>query len=235
MSLGFWSSLAMFAFAITGIGLHYQTGKLLDLLNGADTAIALPGHGPTIEGMLQTGREALPGAAIPRLLLSEKAGDPVFLYMRFPEDKTPAGRSFVTLNPKTGAVLSVGNSRNAPVMKAALVQYTREIHTGTLWGIPTRILAALFGFTLSILAITGPLIWITNNAPKPEAAKPSPQKLPQARSVCTAHQTPASAAHAQTPPHQTHPANSKCLSGSPAYCVARTPPSSSPATSPHRH
>jgi len=89
MSLGFWSSVAMFMFAVTGVGLHYQTGKLLDLLNSADTATSLPGHGPTIEGMLQTAREALPGAEIPRLLLSEKAGDPVFVYMRFPETRRP--------------------------------------------------------------------------------------------------------------------------------------------------
>jgi uncharacterized iron-regulated membrane protein len=166
MSLGFWSSLAMFLFAITGVGLHYQTGKLLDLLNRPENAAASTGHGPSIEGMLQTARETLPGAAVPRLLLPEKPGDPVFLYMRFPEDKTPAGRSFVTLDPKTGRVLSAGSSRTAPMMKAALVQYTREVHTGTLLGYPTRILAALFGFSLSVLAITGPLIWIAKQRAK---------------------------------------------------------------------
>lgn len=166
MSLGFWSSLAMLLFAITGVGLHYQTGKLLDLLNRPEYAAIRTGHGPSIEGMLQTARETLPGAAIPRLLLSEKAGEPVFLYMRFPEDKTPAGRSFVTLDPKTGRVLSAGSSRTTPVMQAALVQYTREVHTGTLFGYPSRILAALFGFSLSVLAITGPLIWITKQRAK---------------------------------------------------------------------
>ena len=132
LSLGFWSSVAMFGFAVTGLGLHYQTGKLLDLLNTPQNAVSIAGHGATIEGMLQTAREALPGAAIPRLLLPEKKGDPVFLYMRFPEDKTPAGRSFVTLDPKTGAVLSMGSSRNASVMETALVQWTREVHTRTL-------------------------------------------------------------------------------------------------------
>lgn len=166
MSLGFWSSAAMFAFALTGLGLHYQTGKLLDLLNRPDNATSMPGHGPSIEGMMQTAREALPDAEIPRLLLSEKAGDPVFLYMRFPEDKTTSGRSFVTFNPKTGDVLSVGSSRTAPVLKSALVQYTREIHTGTLFGFPTRILAALLGFSLALLAFTGPLIWINKQRAK---------------------------------------------------------------------
>lgn len=166
MSLGFWSSVAMLAFALTGLGLHYQTGKLLDLLTRQADAASMPGHGTSIEAMMQTAREALPGAEIPRLLLPEKSGDPVFFYMRFPEDKTPAGRSFVTLNAKTGAVLSVGSSRTAPVLQSALVQYTREIHTGTLFGMATRILAALLGFSLSILALTGPLIWINKQRAK---------------------------------------------------------------------
>lgn len=159
MSVGFWSSLAMFGFAITGLGLHYQTGKLLDLLNNPSTVTSLPGHGTTIEGMLQTAREALPGAEIPRMLLAEKKGDPVFLYMRFPEDKTPAGRSFVTLNPKTGAVLSVGSSRTAPLLQTALVQWTREFHTGTILGTPTKILVVCLALGLVLLSVTGPLIW----------------------------------------------------------------------------
>src|ERR1019366_165531 len=160
LSVGFWSSLAMFGFAVTGLGLHYQTGKLLDLLNTPKAAITMPGHGTSIEGMLATARETLPGAAIPRLLLSEKKGDPVFLYMRFPEDKTPAGRSFTTLDPKTGAVLSVGSSRTAPLMQTALVQWTREIHTGTLFGLPSKVLAVCFALMLSVLALTGPLMWL---------------------------------------------------------------------------
>jgi uncharacterized iron-regulated membrane protein len=160
LSVGFWSSLAMFGFAVTGLSLHYQTGKLLDLLNTPQSATTMSGHGTSIEGMLATAREALPGAAIPRLLLSEKKGDPVFLYMRFPEDKTPAGRSFITLDPKTGAVLSVGSSRTAPLMQTALVQWTREIHTGTLFGLPSKIVAVCFAVMLSILALTGPLMWL---------------------------------------------------------------------------
>jgi len=159
-SVGFWSFLAVFAFAITGLALHYQTGKLLSLLNIPSAATRMPGHGTSIEQMLATAREALPGSTIPRLLLSEKSGDPVFIYQRFPEDKTPAGRSFTTLDAKTGAVLSVGSTRTAPVLQTALVQWTREIHTGTILGLPTQIGAAFFALLLSVLAITGPVIWI---------------------------------------------------------------------------
>jgi len=160
-TVGFWSFLAMFAFSITGLALHYQTGKLLDLLNTPSRATSMPGNGTTIEGMLKTAHEVLPGSTIQRLLLSEKAGDPVFIYQRFPEDKTPAGRSFTTLDPKTGAVLSFGSTRTAPVLQAALVQWTREIHTGMILGLPSQIAASFFALLLSVLAITGPAIWIS--------------------------------------------------------------------------
>ncbi len=188
MSLGFWSSAAMFAFAITGVGLHYQTGKLLDLLNRPETAVSLSGYGTSIEAMLQTAREALPGAQIPRLLLPDKTGDPVFLYMRFPEDKTPAGRSFVTIDSSTGQLLSVGSSRTAPVLQTALVRYTREVHTGTVFGLPTRILALLMGLTLSVLSLTGPMIWINK-----QRAKVHGRRTLAARSTTARSERPAAA------------------------------------------
>jgi uncharacterized iron-regulated membrane protein len=53
----------------------------------------------------------------------------LFIYQRFPEDKTPAGRSFMTTDPHNGAVLKVGSSRAAPLLETALVEWTREIHT----------------------------------------------------------------------------------------------------------
>ncbi len=45
-------------------------------------------------------------------------------------------------------------------MQTALVQWTREIHTGTLLGLPSKILAVCFALLLAVLAITGPLMWI---------------------------------------------------------------------------
>ena len=165
-TIGFWSCLTMFAFSVTGLGLHYQTGKLLTLLEMGSAQSRLTGYGTSIGGMLRTAEEALPGTKIPRLILSEKPGEPIFIYQQFPEDKTPAGRSFTTLDPRTGAVLSTGSSRTAPVLQTALVQWTRELHTGTILGLPTRILAVFFSLLLTVLAVTGPFIWINRQRAK---------------------------------------------------------------------
>ncbi len=167
-SIGFWSFAVLLLFSVTGLGLHYQTGKLLQLLNpptAPHPVVRRPielgsGHGTSIEGMLRSAREALPGAATPRLLLSERPGEPVFIYQRFPEDKTPAGRSFTTIDPQTGAVLNVGSSRTAPLLETALVEWTREIHTGTILGLPTRLLAVFCSLLLAVLTLTGPLVWL---------------------------------------------------------------------------
>lgn len=139
-ALGFWSSVAMALFAITGINLHLQTsGGLFAMMDGKATPVDLPGHGVTADAMLQSAAEALPGARLMRI--SFWGGKrPTLVQMRFPEDKTPAGRSAVTLDPKSGRVLTVVSSRTAPLLYTALVEWYCEIHTGVLFGRPSQVL-----------------------------------------------------------------------------------------------
>ena len=162
-SLGFWSSVAMALFAVTGINLHIQTGGgLFAMMDATSSERRLPGHGVTADGMLQAAAEAVPGAI--RMRISFWGGKrPVLVQMRFPEDHTPAGRTAVTLNPKTGEVLSAVSSRTAPLLYTALVEWNREIHTGTMFGTPSRVVAAIFSFLLALLASSGAWIWINRN------------------------------------------------------------------------
>jgi uncharacterized iron-regulated membrane protein len=150
----------MFLFAVTGINLHIQTGgTLFDMMDAKAAPVALPGHGATADAMLQTASEAVPGARNMRISFWDDQR-PVLVQMRFPEDHTPAGRTSVTLNPRTGAVLKVVSSRTAPLIYTALVQWNREFHTGTMFGWPSRILASGLSLLLSILAISGSLIYV---------------------------------------------------------------------------
>ena len=139
-ALGFWSSVAMALFAITGINLHLQTsGGLFAMMDCKATPVDLPGHAVTADAMLQSAAEALPGARLMRI--SFWGGKrPTLVQMRFPEDKTPAGRSAVTLDPKSGRVLTVVSSRTAPLLYTALVEWYCELHTGVLFGRPSQVL-----------------------------------------------------------------------------------------------
>ncbi|MDQ2948025.1 MAG: PepSY domain-containing protein [Acidobacteriota bacterium] len=161
-SLGFWSSLAMLAFAVTGINLHIQTGGgLFTMMDDKSAAVHLPGHGTTADEMLQSAREALPEARTMRISFWNDQR-PVLVQMRFAEDHTPAGRSAVTLDSRTGAVLTVVSSRTAPLIYTALVEWNREIHTGTIFGWPSRIVASILSMALFVLAVSGPMIWVNN-------------------------------------------------------------------------
>ena len=48
----------------------------------------------------------------------------------------------------------------APLGTRIVKLWNREIHTGDIFGWPTRIIACVASFTLPLLAITGPLIWL---------------------------------------------------------------------------
>jgi len=86
-------------------------------------------------------------------------GRPVDVRMQFPEDRTPAGRSRVFLDPFTGNVLSAWSTRTAPLGFKISRLWMREIHTGDIFGWPTQIVACVMSLLLPLLAITGTLIW----------------------------------------------------------------------------
>jgi len=160
-SLGFWSSLAMLMFSITGLLLHYQSaGKLLQIMNENAVVVNLPGEGNSIVALVAAAEKAAPGAAVIRIMLPEKKDEEILVQARFPEDHTPAGRTYMNLDPQTGAVRTITSSRTSPRWLTALVVYVREFHTGTILGTPTRVLVALLSLLLSVLALTGPMIWV---------------------------------------------------------------------------
>ena len=165
--LGVVCSLFLFCFALTGIALTWDgaVNKIISrvmpssdmprrprLPEHADGAAAL---GP--DALFAAAQAALPGAEIDSL--SMHPGAPVDVRMKFPEDRTPIGRSRLWLDPYTGKPLSVWSTRTAPVGFKLSRMWIREIHTGDIFGWPTQLLACLASLALPILTITGTLIW----------------------------------------------------------------------------
>ena len=80
------------------------------------------------------------------------------ILMKFPEDRTPAGRSRVYVDQFSGAVLLVENTRTAP-LGTRILNLKRSAHTGDIFGALTRALYFIVGLGIAVQAITGPLIW----------------------------------------------------------------------------
>lgn len=165
--LGVFSSLFLFCFALTGIALTWDSATNTFISRFTPTG-NMPGRprlqpappdavplGP--DAIVATAHAALPGAEIDALMMDP--GRSVGVRMHFPEDRTPIGRSVVWLDPFTGKALSVWSTRTAPFGFRISRMWIREIHTGDIFGWPTRLLACVMSLVLPALTITGTLIW----------------------------------------------------------------------------
>ena len=165
---GFYASVFMLVFAVTGIVIHWDE-EARTFLNkamheeeaqipkGSIASKATTRIGP--DALLAAANNAVPGARATSIQ-GLGANAPVRISMKFPEDRTPAGRTNLYLDPFTGEILSQQTSRTAPLGTRIVKLWNREVHTGDIFGWPTRILACMASFTLPLLAITGPLIWL---------------------------------------------------------------------------
>lgn len=167
--LGFYSSIFMLVFGVTGIVIHWddQAMQLTGRLTGQPTTLPAPkappaaaGAKPITAGMAFTSAmNAVPGATVTTIQGLGSMNAPLRITMRFPEDRTPAGRTNVFLHPTTGEVLLAQTSRNAPAPYRLVKFWNRQLHTGDSFGWPSRIVTALASTSLPLLAVTGPLIW----------------------------------------------------------------------------
>jgi uncharacterized iron-regulated membrane protein len=120
---------------------------------------AVPGTTPiTPDSALVLARAALPGTA-PFMINVAGPGEAYVVRARYPEDRTPGGRSLIVLNPYTGKVLFAEGSRGAPA-GTRLVTANRAIHTGDLFGIPGKILVSLASLAALAQVLTGLTMWL---------------------------------------------------------------------------
>jgi uncharacterized iron-regulated membrane protein len=110
------------------------------------------------DSLAAVGRHALPGAIPMVVAPSRGGGDPDVVYMRYPEDHTPAGRSRVFVDRYSGAVLLAVSTRTAQT-GTRILNVLRSVHTGDLFGRPTEVLWLLAALALASQALTGAAMW----------------------------------------------------------------------------
>jgi uncharacterized iron-regulated membrane protein len=165
---GFYASLFMILFAITGIVIHWddETRVLINRMAGEEDkpqpkrAASARGAVPLDpDQLLAAAMKAAPGARA-TVILGIGESSPVRIIMKYPEDRTPAGRTNLSVDGSTGEIVAMQTSRTAPIGTRIAKLWNREVHTGEIGGWPTRILACVASLSLPLLAITGPLMWL---------------------------------------------------------------------------
>lgn len=165
-ALGIYLSLFLMIFAITALVIHWENGatRLANRITNSADVPPFPRMQPlsanavtlSADRLLSIAESAAPGAQATWILLS---ANPVRIAMKYPEDRTPSGRTNLFIDAYTGNVVSHLNSRSGPLGYRMVKLWNREIHTGDIGGLPTRILACLISLMLPVMAVTGPLIW----------------------------------------------------------------------------
>ena len=168
--LGFYSSLVMLCITLSGVLIAFEnvTDPLVRRLNppAADTAApqstpVAGGRRISVDRAIAIGEAALPGAAASNVGLPAGPKAVFRILKKFPEDRTPAGRSRVYVDQFSGKVLLVENTRTAP-LGTRILNLKRSAHTGDIFGAPTQALYFIVSLGIALQAITGALIWVNS-------------------------------------------------------------------------
>ena len=166
---GILSALVLLLFALTGMAVHWEGPVNRWASQVSHTAsrpkvpkIAVPGDNQAMMDpayLLSIAEHTAPGARATALNLPDTPGGAALVILKYPEDRTPAGRTRIYLDPYRGTVVSEIDSRKVPLAIAYASRLNRELHTGDIYGWPTRFVASFFSLMLAVLTVSGPMLW----------------------------------------------------------------------------
>jgi len=179
----FGAAAAIILLIITGtgiwIGFPNQVNPLVLSLNRTAVPNGQPKVPPpdsgavpvSFDSLVKSAHSAVPNAPVLLLLLRPKS--PVMVFLRYPEDHTPGGRSRVFLDRYRGTVLQATNTRTAePGTK--LMNLERSLHTGDLFGGVTQVIWFFASLILASQAVTGIMMWWNGRAGRKAARAEGP-------------------------------------------------------------
>lgn len=118
----------------------------------------VPGRSPiTADQAWGVARATLPQAT--PFFIAVPHGNQVYqVLLRYPEDRTPGGRTRMAIDPYSGSILSMIDSRRAPA-GYRLVNLNRALHTGDVLGIPSKVVVSLSSLIMPFQLLTGLVMW----------------------------------------------------------------------------
>jgi uncharacterized iron-regulated membrane protein len=179
-AVGIYSAAIVLVLGCTGIVVRFdeQIGQWLHARAGtANTkrnvpSVEQPGA-TTVDAdvAVRSALAALPGTRALFLSLPANAKDSYLVVVRYPEDLTPGGRSWVNVDQYSGKALNFQSSRTVAWGSRAII-LNRAIHTGDFFGYPSKILMAVTCLLLVSQSVTGYYMWWRKLRARMEQSKP---------------------------------------------------------------
>ena len=169
-AIGIWSFVFVAIATLSGLAIGFDE-ELIPLVYRATASqpavmYARPPQFKSVPGGAPIGpdravaiaRAALPGAR-PISVNVPPTGGVYAIAARYPEDLTPGGRSRVYVDQYSGAVLLAEGSRTAPA-GSRLITLNRAVHTGDVFGVPSKIIMSLASLALVAQLVSGLAMWL---------------------------------------------------------------------------
>ncbi len=184
-AIGIFSLLFLLLLTCTGVMIGFEESTVplsYRLTNSQPSKAPAPPAPPpagakpiTPDRAMEIARNAIPGTFPFQINIPGPKGA-YQIRSRFPEDLTPGGRSRVIVDQYSGAVLFAEGSRTAPA-GARIVIANRAIHTGDIFGIPSKFLMSLASLMAAAQVISGVLMWWKRTRRVGQASRPVGPRL----------------------------------------------------------
>ena len=169
-SIGILSLLPLLVLAGTGIAIGFedQVASLLDKLAGSRPVHVIPASdrsepGPgaiqiTPDRAVAIASAQLPGA-VPYRVQMPRYGGVYVVALTFSDSRIAGESNSISIDPWNGKIVSTSLSADLP-SRDWLMAVNEAIHTGTILGAPSRVVAALVSILLPVQAVSGLIIWL---------------------------------------------------------------------------
>lgn len=164
-SLGILAALVILVITGSGMIMHYRAlGTMVASIGSAPrdkppVQVSVAGRSDiALDSASRVAVSALPGATVSMMSFPAKPDQPFVVTMRYPEDRTPGGRSRVYIDRFDGVVLQTESTRSGST-GSKLTASMRSIHTGDVLGKPSEGIWLLAALILAGQGITGLIMW----------------------------------------------------------------------------
>ena len=176
-AVGIWSFVFIAIATVTGLAIGFDeqfvplsyaaTRSTPAVMYARPPRFTVVPSGPPIgpDRAVAIARAALPGASPISLQIPPPTGA-YAISARYPEDRTPGGRSRVYIDQYSGAVLIAEGSRTAPA-GSRLITLNRALHTGDVFGMASKIVMSIASLAVVMQLLSGVAMWLR----KPDAGR----------------------------------------------------------------
>ena len=156
----------LFLAAVTGVligfdfaqSMFYRLTDSAPIPQRAAASTVIPGAAPvSVDRAIESAREAMPEAVTSIVNIPDTPRGVYHVILRRPTDPWSAIRGIASIDQYTGQLLTFSNLYASPGYRA--IRFNRALHTGDIFGLPSRIIVSLTSLALVLMVITGLIIW----------------------------------------------------------------------------